>query len=119
MKYICSLVTVENIEKSKNFYEKILGQKIVSDYGENVFFEGGFAIHLKRHYQNLIKNKQILADSNNFELYFEANDLNEILIELKKNNIEFIHEIEAQPWGQKVIRFYDYDKNIIEVGEPM
>jgi len=119
MKFICSLITVDNIEKAKFFYEKILGQTIQADYGENVFFEGGFAIHLKSHYQKLIKNNSISEKANNFELYFESNELDKIVSKLIENNIEFIHPKEAQPWGQKVIRFYDFDKNIIEIGEPM
>ena len=31
----------------------------------------------------------------------------------------FIHNIEQQPWGQRVLRFYDPDRHIIEIGEPM
>ena len=33
--------------------------------------------------------------------------------------IEFIHEIKEYPWGQRVFRFYDYDKFIVEVAESM
>ena len=28
-----------------------------------------------------------------------------------------VHDIIEQPWKQKAIRFYDYDKNLIEIGE--
>ncbi|HPK57676.1 MAG TPA: glyoxalase/bleomycin resistance/dioxygenase family protein, partial [Spirochaetota bacterium] len=30
---------------------------------------------------------------------------------------EFIHEIEEQPWAQRVFRCYDPDKYIVEIGE--
>jgi len=33
--------------------------------------------------------------------------------------VEFIHEIVEQPWGQKVMRFYDPDYHMIEVGAPI
>ena len=33
--------------------------------------------------------------------------------------MEFIHGIKEQPWGQRVMRFYDPDMHIIEVGESM
>lgn len=36
---------------------------------------------------------------------------------LKKEGIRFVHGIREQPWRQKVMRFYDYDMNIVEVGE--
>jgi len=82
-------------------------------------FHGDFAIHQKSHFKTLINNYQITAKSNNFELYFEDDDLETIVEKLKENHIEFIHKIFEQPWKQKVVRFYDYDKNIIEIGERM
>ena len=75
MKFICALITVEDIERSKAFYQNVLNQKIKFDYGENVFFEGDFAIHLKSHFQNLINGKEIKSYSNAFELYFETDSL--------------------------------------------
>ena len=119
MKYICSLITVENMSHSKLFYEEVVKQKIKYDFGENVLFEGGFAIHLKSHYAKLIDYKPITSPSNNFELYFEFDDVDSFVKELKNDKIEFIHEIKEQPWRQKVVRFYDPDKNIIEVGESL
>ena len=119
MKYICSLITVDNMSDSKIFYENIMKQKIKYDFGENVLFEGGFAIHLKSHYAKLIDHKPITSPSNNFELYFEFDDVDSFVKELKNNKIVFIHEIKEQPWRQKVVRFYDPDKNIIEVGESL
>ena len=38
---------------------------------------------------------------------------------LKKENIRFIHYINKQEWGQKVLRCYDPDMHIIEIGEPL
>ena len=119
MKFICSLITVKDINKSREFYEKILKQKVKYDFGENVTFKGDFSIHLESHFQKLINNSKILHGGNNFELYFETDNLEDIEKELRQNNIEFIHEIYEQPWRQKVMRFYDPDRNIIEIGESM
>ncbi|AGF96825.1 Lactoylglutation lyase [Methanosarcina mazei Tuc01] len=53
-------------------------------------------------------------------MYFEEEDLDSFLKKLKEmNSIEYVHELKEQPWGQRVIRFYDPDMHIIEVGEPM
>ena len=54
MKYICPLLTVNDIKVSRDFYENLLGQTIKIDFGENVSFEGDFAIHLKTHFQKLL-----------------------------------------------------------------
>ncbi|AKB23384.1 glyoxalase/bleomycin resistance/dioxygenase family protein [Methanosarcina sp. WH1] len=122
MKFICPLIVVNNMEISRNFYEKVLDQKVQCDFGENVSFESGFAIHLKSHFSDLINinKKDIIQKSNNSELYFEEEDLDSFLQKLKDvNSIEYVHGIKDQPWGQRVIRFYDPDMHIVEVGEPM
>jgi catechol 2,3-dioxygenase-like lactoylglutathione lyase family enzyme len=118
MKYICSLITVSDIKRSRDFFEKVLEQKVESDYGRNVSF-GGFSIHLRSHFQTLIENKEIVVGGNNFELYFEYDNLEKIVKKLKTEKVEFIHEIQEAPWRQRAIKFYDPDKNIIEIGETM
>ncbi|KKH99181.1 glyoxalase [Methanosarcina sp. 1.H.T.1A.1] len=122
MRFICPLIVVNNMEISRNFYEKVLNQKVQCDFGENVSFEGSFAIHLKSHFSELlnINKKDIVQKSNNCELYFEEDDLDSFLQKLKDmDSIEYVHGLKEQPWGQRVIRFYDPDMHIVEVGEPM
>ena len=119
MKFICSLIVVEDVLKSRTLYEKILNQKVTADFGENVAFEGGFAIHQKSHYKKLINEKPIQTKSNSFELYFEHDEVIDIQNILKREGFEFVHEVREQPWRQMVLRFYDYDNNIIEIGETM
>ncbi|MBP1616166.1 MAG: glyoxalase/bleomycin resistance/dioxygenase family protein [Bacteroidetes bacterium] len=117
MKYICPLITVSDLKLSRDFYEKLLKQKVKYDFGENVTFYGDFAIHLRSHFKELIDNREIRQGGNNFELYFEYDNVEQIVESLKEENILFVHEIREQPWRQKVVRFYDPDKNIIEIGE--
>lgn len=52
MRFTCSLITVEDINRSREFYEKLLQQKVNYDFDENIVFEGGFALHLKSHFQD-------------------------------------------------------------------
>jgi len=118
IKFAGSLITVEDIKKSRDFYENILGQKVEADYGQNVSF-GGFSIHLRPHFQMLIDNKEVAIGGNNFELYFECDDLEQIVEKLKAEQVEFIHELCEAPWKQLGLKFYDPDKNIIEVGETL
>ena len=118
IKFICPLITVADIKKSRDFYENILGQKVKTDFGQNVSF-GEFAIHLRPHFKMLIDNKEIVAGGNNFELYFECDNIEQIVEKLKAEKVEFVHELREQPWKQLVVRFYDPDKNIIEIGEAL
>ena len=119
MKFICPLIVVNSIDVSRKFYEEILGQKVQFYFGENVSFESVFAIHPSTHYSKPIDNKPISKGSNNFELYFEYDNLDELVKRLTDNHIELVHPLREQPWRQQVIRFYDPDFHIIEVGEPM
>lgn len=122
MNYKCPLIVVSNIEISKDFYLKVLNQKVKFDFGENVQFEGDFAIHLKSHFADLttISKENIVSGANNFELYFEEENIEEFTERLKKiNGISIIHDLIEHPWGQRVIRFYDPDMHIVEVGENM
>ena len=106
------------MERSRKFYENVLGQKVEADFGENISF-GGFAIHSRSHFKMLIDNKEVLGGGNNFELYFEYDNVEQIVEKLKAEETVFVHELREQPWRQQVVRFYDPDKNIVEIGEPL
>ena len=117
MKYICPLLVVSDMKRSRKFYEEVLGQKVKADYGENVSYEGDFAIHLESHFSGLIDGKAISRGGNNFELYFEEDELERVAEKLAAEGIELVHPLREQPWRQKVLRFYDPDRHIIEMGE--
>lgn len=119
MRFICALVTVSDMQRSRDFYERVLNQKIKYDFGENITFHGDFAIHLQSHFSKLIDNKEVKSGNNNFESYFEYDNLEKVVAVLKANGVTFVHDIREQPWRQKVVRFYDPDENIIEVGESL
>ncbi|MGE4284585.1 MAG: VOC family protein, partial [Clostridia bacterium] len=55
----------------------------------------------------------------NFELYFEEAQFDEFVKRLKSFEIQYVHDVIEYPWGQRVIRFYDPDMHMIEVGESM
>ena len=68
---------------------------------------------------NLPKEK-VLKKSNNVEIVFETSNFDEFLMKLKEYpNIEYLGEVIEHTWGQRVIRFYDLDGHMIEVGEDM
>ena len=85
MKYTAALVVVQSIEKSRKLYEEILGLKVAADFGQNITFEGGFALHEKEHYKTLIGGRDIKAQSNSFELYFEEEDMQTAFDKIKAN----------------------------------
>ena len=54
-------------------------------------------------------------------MYFEEHDIDAFAQKLEKLYplTKYVSELMTHDWGQKVIRFYDPDGNLIEVGTPM
>ena len=120
MRYTCSLIAVSDLEVSRKFYEEVLGQKVVLDLGWNLMFDGGFAIQLNFADIISIEKETVMKKSHNFELYFEEDDFDAFINRLKKiDDIEYVHQPKKHDWQQRVVRIYDPDKHIIEIGESM
>lgn len=65
-----------------------------------------------------IHNDEIKFNGNDAELYFEEDNFDSFIEKLNSfNHIEYVHKVFEHRWGQRVVRFYDPDKDIIEVGE--
>ena len=121
LKFDAPLIVVNDMVRSRYFYEELLGQKVKFDFGPNVPFEG-FSIHLKSHFQSLlgeVAHYPVTEKAHWGELYFETDELKPIYHRLYEAGVEFLHPICEQPWGQRVMRFYDPDGHIIEIGETM
>jgi catechol 2,3-dioxygenase-like lactoylglutathione lyase family enzyme len=119
MKFHSSVIFVSNIIKSKDFYVRLLNQQIEHDFGKNVILKNGLTLWEIRPEHVINRKAETKGTSNRFELYFETELLNEAYEKLKNEKIEFLHEIHEEPWGQRTIRFFDYDKHLIEIGEPL
>ena len=120
MKYICTVISVSDIEAEKKFYKDLFGLKIYQDYGKNIAFTCGLALQQDFDWLVNLPKEKVLKKSNNVEIAFEESDFDEFLIRLKQyENIEYLDEVMEHTWGQRVIRFYDLDGHIIEVGESM
>jgi catechol 2,3-dioxygenase-like lactoylglutathione lyase family enzyme len=114
------ILVVEDVLKSRKLYEEILGCKVESDFGiYNVGFAGGLALYKKSLFSELINNNNIVSGANNLSVYYEIDDISTLRDKVVNSGFELVHDIEEQPWGQGVFRFYDYDKHIIEVAENM
>jgi catechol 2,3-dioxygenase-like lactoylglutathione lyase family enzyme len=120
MKYTCTLIAVKDMEKSKQFYHDVLGLEVVADFGANVTLTGGIALQTVDSWQGFIHkpDEEITFGNNACELYFEEDDIDAFAAKLNSiKNIEYVHPLFEHSWGQRVVRFYDPDKHMIEVGE--
>lgn len=119
MKYISILIAVSDMKKSKQFYHDVLGMKVVADFGANVTLDGGLVMQTMDTWKSFIRTDKVLLPNNAGELYFEEEDLDAFLENLKQFDICYVHPLFEHRWGQRVVRFYDPDRHIIEVGEKL
>lgn len=120
MKYICTVISVADIGAAKKFYEDLFGLEVYQDYGKNIAFTCGLALQQDFDWLVSIPKETVLKKSKNAEIVFEEQDFDGFLSKLKEYpDIEYLGEVIEHSWGQRVVRFYDLDGHIIEVGEDM
>jgi len=120
MKYCCTVLSVSDINKARSFYENIFGLNVCQDYGRNVLFSCGLALQQDFDWLIGVPKERVYKKPNNIEIAFEEHDFDGFLQKLNDYpEIKFLGDVIEHDWGQRVIRFYDLDGHLIEVGEEM
>lgn len=114
------LIVVNDIEKSIAFYKKLFGLEVILDNVGNVIMTEGLVLQDAKIWKSFL-NREIIPRNNACELYFEESDIEGFVRKLEQYGepIEYVNKLMTHSWGQKVVRFYDPDGNLIEVGTPM
>lgn len=114
------LIVVKDIEKSKQFYHDLFGLDTVLDNGGNIILTEGLVLQDEKIWKGYLE-KESIPESNSCELYFEEGDIETFVQKLERlyPAIRYVNRLMTHSWGQKVIRFYDLDGNLIEVRTPM
>ncbi|HRW63828.1 MAG TPA: VOC family protein [Bacteroidales bacterium] len=115
-----SVLFVKNMEKSRAFYCDILKQEIETDFGNNIMLKGGLSIWEIQESHELHRTfyKKDVSNSS-MELYFETENMNKVIELIHQFNIPKHHELVEESWGQRTIRIYDPDRNLVEIGEKL
>ena len=119
MLYKCIHLAVTDVNRSEQFYKKTLGLKAVRRFGKSVELEGGISLQPEESWDGYITSKDIMHHHKGGELYFEEDDMRGLITRLNTLRVEYVHQPLTQKWGQKVVRFYDPDGHMIEVGESL
>ena len=114
------LVVVKDIEKSREFYHDLFGLDTILDHGGNMILTEGLVLQDEKIWRDFV-GKEIVQKSNSCELYFEERYIEAFVEKLEERypDIEYVNRLMTHSWGQKMVRFYDLDGNLIEVGTPM
>ncbi|MCI8292097.1 MAG: glyoxalase [Hespellia sp.] len=115
-----ALIVVSDIERSIAFYRELFGLQIVLNNDGNVIMTEGLVLQEKSIWEQFI-GRDVIPENNASELYFEESNLEAFAARLEGYHepIRYVNRWMEHSWGQKVIRLYDPDGNLIEVGTPM
>ncbi len=141
MKYKGTLIAVKDCKKALKFYQDMFGFELLQDNDGNMELSGNLYLQETKLWEKFI-GKGVLPRNNCAELYFEEPDIDTFVQKLQKlyPETEFVNLPVTHSWvcgcpadtsadgrstdravrkEQRVVRFYDIDGNLIEVGTPM
>lgn len=113
------LIVVKDMEKSVKFYKELFGLEVILDNDGNVIMTEGLVLQDIKYWEQFL-NRSCISRNHMSELYFEEREIEEFQKKLDHypETIEYVNPLMTHSWGQRVIRFYDPDGNLIEVGTP-
>lgn len=114
------LIIVTDIDKSKRFYHDIFGLEVFWITTETVILTEGLVLQQKKIWQDFLK-KEVKQKNHASELYFEEREIEKFVEKLEQlyPEVEYVNKLMENVLGKKIVRFYDLDGNLIEVGTPM
>ena len=114
------LIVVSDIERSRKYYHDLFGLEMILDNDGNMILTEGLVLQDAAVWKNFL-GKDIIPRNNAGELYFEEKDIEGFIRKLDEFYPEtvYVNPLMTHSWGQRVVRFYDPDGNLIEVGTPM
>ena len=117
------VIFVSDITTSKKFYQDIFDLEVEHDFKENIVFKNSISLWNIKRAEEIIygstKSSRFEERTKSVELYFETENIEAVYNSLEEKNVEMVHKLKEEIWGQRTLRFYDPDKFIIEVAEPM
>lgn len=117
------------MERAKHFYKKLFGLDVILDNGGNVILTEGLVLQDRNLWEQSI-GQAVTPGHNTSALYFEERNIEAFAEKLQcyadaflaksedTASIQYICPLTEIAPGRKILRFYDFDGNLIEVGTP-
>lgn len=120
MKLKNTLIVVNDIEHSKKFYKELFGLHVIADFDGNVILTEGLVLQDRAIWEQFVE-REVAFGHHSAELYFEENEMDAFLNRLEncQFEIQYVNPLMEHSWGQRVVRLYDPDMHMIEVGETL
>ncbi len=114
------LIVVKDIERARQFYHDMFGLDTILDGQGNMILTEGLVLQEEKFWKESI-GKEVIFHNNACELYFEEADIEGFIEKLETSypDVQYLNRLTRYSWGKKIVRFYDPDGNVIEVGTPV
>ncbi|MEH7344475.1 VOC family protein [Bacillus sp. JJ1532] len=118
------ILYVENLEKTKHFYENLLGLELRNEFGTYIEFNTGSTVlsFNTREGGREVTSLPIpngIRKEQTFELGFVTEDVEGVVEGLREEGVSILMEPVEKPWGQKVAYVEDPDGHYIEICSPI
>lgn len=115
-----TLIVVKDCHKALRFYQDLFGFRLIRDNDGNMELSDGLYLQEEQYWER-ITGRPVVQKSDQTELYFEEPEIEAFVKKLETlyPDTQYVHRLMTHSWGQRAIRFYDPDGNLIEVGTPM
>lgn len=115
-----TLIVVRDCSRSLKFYSELFGFTLIADNDGNMELSGKLYLQEAGYWEKFLE-RPVIPKSNATELYFEEPDIEAFTEKLERlyPETEYVNRLMTHSWGQRVLRFYDPDGNLIEVGTPI
>lgn len=119
MKLKNTMLVVRDLKRSEAFYKEVLGP--AARWWILRFMPCSAAVCLQTEESwKQFTGLDVAYQANAIELYFEEAEFDAFAAKLAAlTSVRVINPAEEQRWGQRIVRFWDPDGHVIEVGETM
>ena len=120
MKFKGSLIVVKDCKKALKFYQDMFEFELIRDHDGNMELSENLYLQEEKYWEQFT-GRRVIPQCNHTELYFEEPEIDSFVKKLQRlyPDIEYVNHLMTHGWGQRVVRFYDPDGNLIEVGTPV
>ena len=120
MEFKGTLIVVKDCKKALKFYQDMFGFELIRDHDGNMELSENLYLQEEKYWEQFT-GRRVVPQCNHTELYFEEPEIDSFVKKLETlyPNIEYVNRLMTHSWGQRVVRFYDLDGNLIEVGTPV
>lgn len=118
IRYDSAVLMTKNVAEMTHFYVDVMRQTIRFDFGRCQILECGIAIWALDESDPAMKAPGIGSGTNSrLELCFDTEDFENDTAHILSHKPKMLHGVAEEAWGQRTIRIFDPDGNLIELGE--